>query len=62
MLDLIDEEKIVGLQIVIEGNIPWASGISSSSAFCVCSAMVGYYANRGQGLTREEFVERCVRF
>ena len=51
--DLIDEEKIVGLQIIIEGNIPWASGISSSSAFCVCSAMVSHYANRTKQITKE---------
>jgi len=53
VLDLIDEEKIVGLQIIIEGNIPWASGISSSSAFCVCSAMVSHYANRTKQITKE---------
>lgn len=53
MLDLIPEEKVVGLQIVIEGNVPWASGLSSSSAFCVCSALVGHYANRVKQIDKE---------
>lgn len=56
LFELVDENKIVGLQILIEGNIPWAAGISSSSAFCVCSALVANYANRSKQLTKEEFV------
>lgn len=52
----------MGLKILIEGNIPWASGISSSSAFCVCSALVAHYANRVKRISNEEFVERCIKF
>jgi galactokinase len=33
------------MKIVIEGNIPIAAGLSSSSALCVCSALAALYAN-----------------
>jgi galactokinase len=40
-------ESLVGLDVVIEGNIPLAAGVSSSSALCVSSALAAIYANQG---------------
>lgn len=38
-------ESLVGLDVVIEGNVPLAAGVSSSSALCVCSALAAIHAN-----------------
>jgi N-acetylgalactosamine kinase len=63
ILDLVEGE-VAGLQILIEGNIPVASGVSSSSALCVCSALVSHTANEGRikPIPKEEFVQRCISF
>lgn len=39
--------ELKGMQIMISGNIPTAAGLSSSSAFCVCSALASLHANSG---------------
>jgi galactokinase len=62
ILDLVEESSVVGLQVLIEGNIPWAAGISSSSAFSVCSAMVSHFSNKAKNIEKEEFIERCIRY
>ena len=41
----IPAESLVGLDVVIEGNVPLAAGVSSSSALCVCSALAAVHAN-----------------
>jgi galactokinase len=40
-------EGLVGFDVVIEGNVPLAAGVSSSSALCVCSALAAIHANNG---------------
>lgn len=40
-------ETLAGLDILIEGNVPLAAGVSSSSALCVCSALAAFHANQG---------------
>ena len=39
----ISKDKLKGACVLIEGNIPVASGVSSSSALCVCSSMAIHY-------------------
>lgn len=45
VLDSIKNRKYKGLQLLIEGNLPIASGLSSSSSFCVCSALLSTVVN-----------------
>ena len=37
--------KPVGLKILIQSLVPPAAGLSSSSAFCVCTAITTLHAN-----------------
>jgi N-acetylgalactosamine kinase len=39
------KKDIVGLKILISGNVPLAAGLSSSSSFTVCTALMGLFAN-----------------
>jgi len=49
------------LNILIEGNVPKAAGVSSSSALCVCAALAALHANGGEALLKkEDFIERCI--
>lgn len=41
--------EFVGMQLMVSGNVPIASGVSSSSALVVCSATASYYANKQNG-------------
>jgi N-acetylgalactosamine kinase len=50
----IKNKKYQGLKILVEGNVPIASGLSSSSSFCVCSALLSVYANSLTDFTRQE--------
>lgn len=47
---------------MITGNVPVGSGLSSSAALVVCSALASYYANK-QNVKREtpEFIEECIK-
>jgi galactokinase len=46
----------------MEGNVPIAAGLSSSSALCVCAALTAFEANGGEeaGLGKEGFIERVI--
>lgn len=37
---------LTGAEVLIEGNVPLAAGVSSSSALCVCSALAALHANK----------------
>jgi N-acetylgalactosamine kinase len=38
-------KKPRGMKILIDSNVPAAAGLSSSSAFCVCTAITSLHAN-----------------
>ena len=55
--------KFTGLKVLVEGNVPIASGLSSSSSFCVCSAFLSLHANKLEPWThRQELIERIIKY
>ncbi len=49
-----------GAELLIGGNIPTAAGLSSSSALCVCSALVSLKLAH-QNLSETQFIEAVIR-
>ena len=45
-----DKKDLKGFKVLIDSQVPPASGLSSSSAFCVCAAITTMHAN---GLMKE---------
>ena len=45
----LDKNNLIGMQIMITGNVPLGSGLSSSAALVVCTALASYYANKQNG-------------
>lgn len=49
------------MKILIDSHVPVAAGLSSSSAFTVCVALVALHANGLEDkITREELSKLCV--
>ena len=51
---------MVGIDVLIEGNIPWASGLSSSSALCTCTALGVIKAHGEKIKDKGTFIDRVV--
>jgi|JI6StandDraft_1071083.scaffolds.fasta_scaffold1060282_1 galactokinase len=53
-----DKDKLVGMQMLVTGNVPLGSGLSSSAAMIVSSALASYYANNQNGsISPSNFIE-----
>lgn len=55
-------EKPVGVDMLVSGNIPPASGLSSSSALVCCAALTAVCANGVEFPSKKELAEMCARF
>lgn len=58
-------ETLSGMDMLVDGNIPAASGLSSSSALVCCSALATAHANKITLPSKKEFAEftaKCERY
>lgn len=61
-MEFADKDKLVGMQMMVTGNVPLGSGLSSSAAMIVSSALASYYANKqNDTVSASEFIEQCIR-
>lgn len=54
VLEKIPEEQRTGMLIMVDGDVPIASGLSSSASFTVCSALATLYANSSGKISYKE--------
>lgn len=53
--------KPIGMDILVNGNIPPSAGLSSSSALVCCAALTTAYANKIDMPSKKEFAELCAK-
>lgn len=51
----------VGMDILIDGNVPPSAGLSSSSALVCCAALTTAYANKVDMPSKKAFAELCAK-
>lgn len=51
----------VGMDLLVDGNIPPSVGLSSSSALVCCAALTIAYANKVDLLSKKDFAELCAK-
>ena len=51
----------MGMDVVVDGNVPPSAGLSSSSALVCCAALSTAYANRIEMPTKQELAELCAK-
>ena len=56
-------EKLVGMNLLMDGSVPPSAGLSSSSALVCCAALVTAYANKQKSelLTKSRFATLCAQ-
>jgi N-acetylgalactosamine kinase len=54
VIDLFEDRK--GMEIMVQGDVPQAAGLSSSASLTVCSAVGTLYANSGKRISYKEFL------
>ncbi|CAN6614339.1 protein Gal3p [Trichomonascus vanleenenianus] len=50
-----------GIKVLIDGNVPTGSGLSSSAAFVVCSTLVTLLANGYKSITKKQLTELSIK-
>lgn len=53
--------KMCGMQVLVDGNIPPSSGLSSSSAMVCCSSLATIIANKFPIPSKSQLAEDCAR-
>ena len=61
VVDDLGVHDIVGMDVVVDGNIPPSAGLSSSSALVCCAALATAHANNVVLPTKQELAELCAR-
>ncbi|XP_028414365.1 N-acetylgalactosamine kinase-like [Dendronephthya gigantea] len=60
IVDHLNLEHPIGMNILVDGNVPKNAGLSSSSAFVCCSGLATMHANGGK-LSKVEIAEVCTK-
>ena len=53
--------KPIGMDILVDGNVPPSAGLSSSSALVCCGALTTAYANKVDMPSKKDFAELCAK-
>ena len=61
VVDDLGVQGAVGMNVVVDGNVPPSAGLSSSSALVCCAALATAYANRVVMPSKQEFAELCAK-
>ena len=61
MMEEVGVKDPVGMDMLVDGSIPPASGLSSSSALVCCSALAFLCANEVDLPSKKDFAEMCAR-
>ena len=51
----------IGMDILVDGNVPPSAGLSSSSALVCCAALTTAYANKLDMPSKKDFAELCAK-
>lgn len=54
VIHLFEQRK--GMEVMVQGDLPQAAGLSSSSSMTVCAAIATLYANSGKRISYKEFL------
>lgn len=61
VVDDLGAQDAVGMDVVVDGNIPPSAGLSSSSALVCCAALATAHANGIDMPSKQEFAELCAK-
>lgn len=61
VVDDLGVENGVGMDVMVDGNIPPSAGLSSSSALVCCAALATAHANTVSMPSKQEFAELCAK-
>ena len=61
MVESVCIQNPVGMDMIIDGNIPPSSGLSSSSAFVCCAALATAFANKIELPMKRDLAELCAK-
>ena len=61
IVDDLGVRDAVGMNVVVDGNVPPSAGLSSSSALVCCAALATAHANGVEMPSKQEFAELCAK-